>query len=96
MSEKIYFLKWCWRKIVVDVKSWDSWQWGWIFTCFLTSMFFSADKGTTIETISRILLACLIVFYWIGYLLIYSGIKRSWNKYQEEKRNLVKILGENQ
>ena len=96
MNEKFYFIKWCCRKIASNVKSWDSWQWAWLATCLFGSMFFNAEKGTNIEDISRFLLASVIVFYWIGYLFIYSGIKNAWKKYQEEKNNLVKILGENQ
>ncbi len=94
MSEKLFFLKWCYRKAVQNIKSWDNWMWAWLSTCFFGSMYFNSTKGSLTETISHGMLMAIILFYWVGYTLIYNGVKTAWSAYQDEKQRVINILGE--
>ncbi len=94
MNEKLFFLKWCYRKTISNIKSWDSWMWAWLATCFFGSMYINSTKGSQIETISHGILGAIILFYWVGYTLIYNGVKTAWSAYQDEKQRVINILGE--
>lgn len=94
MKEQLYFIKWCGRKFVASVKSWDRWMWAWMATCFFASAWANAEKGSEWENICKYVLTALIIAYWLCYAVIYTGVKKAWQSYQEEKQKVINILGE--
>lgn len=94
MKEIYYFLKWCWRKIVYSVKSWDRWMWAWMATCFFGSSWANAEQGSEWQLICKYTLLALVIGYWVCYALVYLGTRKVWNCYQEEKQKVINILGE--
>lgn len=94
MKEKLYFIKWCWHKLVASIKSWDHWMWAWMMTCFTGSAWANSTAGTLWADICHWAMIVLIVGYWIGYALLYTGVKKAWKSYQEEKQKVINILGE--
>jgi len=94
MKEIFYFLKWSYHKSISSIKSWDHWMWAWLATCFFASSWLNSPKGSTLETINHGILSAIILFYWVGYIIVFNGIKKAWSSYQEEKQKVINILGE--
>lgn len=46
------------------------------------------------ETINHGILSAIILFYWVGYIIVFNGVKKAWSAYQEEKQRVINILGE--
>jgi hypothetical protein len=87
-----YFTKWLSNRVIDQVMGFDRWMWAWGATCFFGSMFASADKGTVIYDVSRSSLIVLIVGFWFGYGLVYTGIKTAWKKFNSEQQQMLKHL----
>ena len=88
----IYFIKWLSVNVVKQVKGFNRWMWGWAATCFFASMFFSAGKDDPTYMISKIALIILVSVFWIGYVIIYNGIKTAWNKFTAEQEKILNHL----
>ena len=85
----LYFIKWCFKGILENIKGWDRWMWGWMITCSWgpTAVIDRAEVPTSYN------LFILFVFvFWVGYGLVYTGIKRAYQKFQEEQARMVEHL----
>lgn len=87
--KKVYFIKWLWNKAVAEVKSWDRWQWAWMFTCGIgTNAIMYRDQNP------NWFIGVLIVtaVFWVGYAMVYTSIKKAYRKYQEEQAKVLNHL----
>ena len=94
MKEQLYFIKWCGRKIVESIKSWDSWMWAWMATCFFGSAWANSTLGSLWQQIAQYSLTTIVIGYWICYAIAYTSLKKAWQSYQDEKQKVINILGE--
>jgi hypothetical protein len=84
----IYFIKWLALKIAKDIKGFDRWMWGWIVTCgFITPLI---NNG--IDSLVGKIFIIWIATFWIGYGLVYTGIKSAYRKFQTEQDALLNHL----
>jgi len=87
--KKMYFIKWCWSKFVAYVKSWDRWMWGWLVTCAW------GPDAVTERATNPNSFYCFMIFalvFWVGYGVIYTGIKRLYQKFVDEQERIVDHL----
>jgi hypothetical protein len=85
----LYFIKWCLKGIWENIKSWDVWMWGWFVTCAWgpTAIMDRADMPTSYH-----LFMIFVFVFWVGYGLIYTGIRRAYNRFQEEQEKMIEHL----
>jgi hypothetical protein len=86
--KKIYFIKWLASNIVKQVKGFDRWMWGWIITCG----FFTPLLNQGIDSIVGKVFLVWILTFWIGYGLVYTGIKTAYRKFQDEQAKMLEQL----
>ncbi len=79
------FIKWGSKSILENIKSWDRWMWAWFVTCAWGPTAFM-DRETYPKSYE--LFIVFVFIFWIGYALIYTGIKRSYQKFQKEQQDL--------
>jgi putative Mn2+ efflux pump MntP len=85
----IYFIKWLWNKSVAEVKSWDRWQWAWMLTCGVgTNAIMFRDENP--NWFAGVLI--VTTAFWVGYAMIYTGIKKAYSKFQAEQDNILNHL----
>jgi len=87
--KKTYFIKWLWNKFVAEVKGWDRWSWAWMVTCgWGTNAIMYREENP--NTFKYFVIAALV--FWVGYGLIYTGIKQAYSKFQEEQAKMLDHL----
>lgn len=91
MSESLHFIKWCYNKVVANVKSWDHWMWAWMITCAWGP---SAFMNRAENPVSYNLFVLFVFAFWIMYGVLFTSVKRAWRNYQEEKVKVLNILKE--
>ena len=85
--QKIFgFIAWKWRQ-------YDIWQKLWWFACFWLGGWISADKGSAYEQVAQSLFftsMAIVFFKWF----VWDMIKHSWNEYNKEQEEIVRIMKE--
>jgi hypothetical protein len=84
----IYFIKWLVANIVKQVKGFDRWMWGWIVTCAFVSPLINNGMDSTVGRIFTV----WVLTFWIGYGLVYTGIKSAYRKFQAEQDSVLDHL----
>ena len=84
-----YFVKWGWAKLVNHVKSWDHWMWAWMITCGWgpTAFLYRSEYPNSWN-----LFVALALIFWGLYGVVYTGIKRAYNKFLAEQERMVEHL----
>ena len=85
----LYFIKWCWNKIVAETKSFDRWMWAWVVTCAWGPQAFMNREA---DPTSYNLFVMFVFIFWGLYGFVYTGIKRLYKKFQEEQEQMVNHL----
>jgi hypothetical protein len=85
----VYFIKWLGKKIVINVKGWDRWMYGWLITCAWGPTAF-AEKENYPNSFNYFITFVLV--FWVGYGLIYTSIKNAYHKFQKEQDRIVNHL----
>jgi hypothetical protein len=84
----VYFIKWLALNIVKQVKGFDRWMWGWIITCG----FFTPLLNQGIDSIVGKVFLVWVLAFWVGYGLVYTGIKTAYRKFQDEQAKMLEQL----
>lgn len=87
--KQLYFIKWCFKGISEKIKSMDRWMWAWAITCGWGPN--AVIERTEFPTSYNLFMVFVFVF-WIGYGLIYTGIKNAYQKFQEEQVRTFQYL----
>jgi putative Mn2+ efflux pump MntP len=87
--KQLYFIKWCYNNIITNIKSWDRWMWGWFVTCGWGP---TAVMDREMLPTSYHLFILFVLIFWVGYGLVYTGIKRAYKKFQEEQERMIEHL----
>lgn len=85
----VYFIKWLYSKAVNEVKRWDRWHWSWMVTCgWGTNAIMFRDQNPN----NFFAFLIFVSVFWIGYGIVYTGIKTAYRKFQEEQTRIVDHL----
>ena len=87
--KNVYFIKWLWSKSVAEVKSWDRWSWGWMFTCGIGTNAIMYREQNPNMFYGFLIVAAV---FWIGYGMVYTGVKNAYRKFQEEQAKMLDHL----
>lgn len=87
--KQLYFIKWCFNSILENLKGWDRWMWGWMITCaWGPTAIMNKDKLP--DSYNSFIL--FVFVFWVGYGLVYTGIKRAYKQFQEEQNKILDHL----
>jgi putative Mn2+ efflux pump MntP len=87
--KQLYFIKWCVKGAWENIKNWDVWMWGWFVTCAWgpTAIMNRAESPAAFDGFMF-----FVLLFWIGYGVIYTGIKNAYKKFQNEQAQIVNHL----
>ena len=87
--KQLYFIKWLFKGVINNIKSWDRWMWGWFITCGWgpTAIMNRAEVPASYH-----FFILFVLIFWVGYDVVYTGIKHAYQKFQEEQERMIEHL----